>query len=436
MYLSRKLSCTTAIGLFATGLAVSTPVQADWWSRNVAPIGHALDKAKNDTGKAIEKGTQDTGKAIEKGTQDTGKAIEKGTQDTGKAIEKGTQDTGKAIEKGTQDTGKTIEKAVQDTGKAGETVYTFGVREIQGIGDSVSDADKRLKEGKFVDAVWHFTTDPLKHTEENAGKAAQESELVRVAGQIAASAYGGPGGAAAYAAWLTYNQTKDVGLALRVGAITGAAAYATGAVSKIPNVDAAGHVSAGAIAEKTIMAGAIGGVAVAAAGGDKQAIQEGFLKSGGAVLVQSVYEVETKHPLDARVSKGDAYCMATVDPKAACAPPVEAYQLDPDGEPVPGKVDVREVDPRAPHVGTWAKTDEAPIIGTTETSKFMITVSKYPGMNAMALLHDHLSYSLKFDPVTNVWTIVPATVVTYYGTGAPAEDQVRKAAEDGKQNPN
>jgi hypothetical protein len=35
----------------------------------------------------------------------------------------------------------------------------------------------------------------VKHTEENAAKAAQESELVRVAGQIAASAYGGPGGA-------------------------------------------------------------------------------------------------------------------------------------------------------------------------------------------------------------------------------------------------
>jgi hypothetical protein len=44
------------------------------------------------------------------------------------------------------------------------------------------------------------------------------------------------------------------------------------------------------------------------------------------------------------------------------------------------------------------KTGDAPIIGVTETSKFMITVSKYLGMNAMALLHDHLSYTLKFDP--------------------------------------
>lgn len=239
--------------------------------------------------------------------------------------------------------------------------------------------------------------------------------------EIAASAYGGPGGAAAYAAWLTYSQTKDVGLALRVGAITGAAAYATGSVSKLPNNPAA-------IAQKTIMAGAIGGVAVAASGGDKQAIQEGFLKSGGAVMIQSIYETQTTHKLDARISKGNAVCMATLDVKAACAPPIEAYQLDGDGKPIPGTADVRKLDPRIPHVGTWTKPGEAPIIGTGETSRFMITVSKYPGMNAMALWHDHLSYSMNFNGVNNVWTIVPTTAATYYGTGAPAEDKIRDAA--------
>lgn len=361
----------------------------------------------------------------------TGKAVKKGAHDAGKAVEKGAHDTGKAVEKGAHDTGKTIEKAVQDTGKAGETVYKFGVREISGIGSSVRDADKRLREGKVIDALWHFTTDPIVHTEQNAAQAAQESELVRVAGQIAASAYGGPGGAAAYASWLTYNQTKDVGLALRVGAITGAAAYATGGVSKISNAHA------GAIAEKTIMAGAIGGAAVAAAGGDKQSIQEGFLKAGGAVLIQSVYEAQTEHKLDARASKGDAYCMAAVDPTVPCAPPLKAYKLGSDGKPVVTddglpQVNVRRTDPARPHVGRWARPGEAPFFGAGETSQFMITVSKYPGMNAMSLLHDHVSYSMKFDPITTVWTIIPATVVTYYGTGAPAQDQIRKASKHRK----
>lgn len=106
----------------------SLDAHADFWSRNVAPIGHTGEKALHDVGHTGEKALRDTG--------------------------------------------KTIEKAVQDTGTAGETVYKFGVREIQSIGKMASDADKRLKEGKIVDAVWHFATDPLKHTEENAAKAA------------------------------------------------------------------------------------------------------------------------------------------------------------------------------------------------------------------------------------------------------------------------
>jgi hypothetical protein len=359
-----------------------------------------------------------------------GKTVEKAVQDTGKTVEKATQDTGKTVEKATQDTGKTIEQAVHDVGKAGETIYTFGVREIEAIGKSVDAASKRMGEGKFVDAIWHLSTDQLKHTEENAGKAAQESNILRVTGQIAASVYGGPGAAAAYAAWLAYSETKDFGLALKVGLITGAAAYATAGTTKIiPGTDP------GAIAEKTLLAGAIGGAAVAAAGGDKQAMQEGFLRSGGAVLVQSLYEAETHHQLDGRASKGPAYCMAATDPTAPCAPPKEAYELGRDGKPIldrdgQPRVDVRNTDPRAPHVGTWAKPGEAPVIGTQETSAFMITVSKVPGMNAMALLHDDLSYQMAFDPVTKVWTIVPASVVTYYGTGSPAEDRIRETAED------
>ena len=367
--------------------------------------------------------------------EDAGKAIEKGVQNTGKTVEKAAQDTGKTVEKAAQDTGKTIEKAVHDVGEGGEAVYNFGVRQVNSIGETVRKAEERAKEGKFIDAVWHLGTDHLNATQENAAKAAQESDLVRVAGQIAASAYGGPGGAAAYAAWLAYNETGDMGLALRVGAITGAAAWATGGVSDLPNDTAA------EIAQKTIMAGAIGGIAVAAAGGDQQAIQEGFLRAGGSVLVQAVYETQTTHELDARISRGDAYCMAAIDPSAPCAPPIKAYTLDAEGKPVIGedglpKVDVRQTDPMRPHVGQWSRPGEAPVIGSGESSGFMVTVSKYPGMNAMALLHDHVSYAMNFDPITNVWTIVPATAVTYYGTGVPTEDEIRKAATEDAQPPN
>jgi hypothetical protein len=58
----------------------------------------------------------------------------------------------------------------------------------------------------------------------------------------------------------------------------------------------------------------------------------------------------------------------------------------------------------------------------------MITVSKYPGTNAMAVLHDHVSYSLNFNLVTNFWKSFPLQ----RDAGAPAQDQIRKAAQDAK----
>lgn len=386
---------------------------------------NTVEKAVDDTVDTLDKAVDDTLNTTVKAADDIANTADKAVDDTGRTAEKALQDTGTALEKAAQDTGKTIEEAVHDVGDAGVAVYNFGVNQVKSIGENVRSAEERLKEGKFVDAVWHFSTDQLISGQENAAKAAQESELVRVAGQIAASAYGGPGGAAAYAAWLTYNSTGgDISMALKVGAITGAAAWATAGVADMPS----GTIAE--ISQKTIMAGAIGGIAVAAAGGDEQAIQEGFLKAGGAVMIQAVYERETYHELDGRISRGDAYCMASIDVSAPCAPPLKAYKLDSDGNPVvvDGKplVDVTLTDARRPHVGQWVKPGENSFAG--ESSTFMVTISKYPGMNAMALLHDHVSYAYNFDPVTNVWTIIPATVVTYYGTNVETEDAIRDAA--------
>jgi flagellar biosynthesis GTPase FlhF len=136
----------------------------------------ATEKAAEDTRRAAEKAAEDARRAAEKAAEDTRRATEKAAEDTRRAAEKAAQDGGKTLEKAAQDTGKSIEQAVHDVGKAGETIYTFGVREIEAIGKSVDEASKRVGEGKFVDAMWHLSTDQLKHTE-NAGKAAQESNI-------------------------------------------------------------------------------------------------------------------------------------------------------------------------------------------------------------------------------------------------------------------
>jgi hypothetical protein len=140
----------------------------------VQDVGHTAEKATHDVGNTGQKAAQDIGHTTETAAHDVGNSGQKAVQDIGHTTEKGVHDIGDTGQKAVQDSGKTIEKAVHDTGKAGETVYTFGVHEVQGIGESVGDAAKRVKEGKFVDAVWHLATDQLKHTEVNAAKAAQK----------------------------------------------------------------------------------------------------------------------------------------------------------------------------------------------------------------------------------------------------------------------
>ena len=57
-------------------------------------------------------------------------------------------------EKAAHDIGNTGEKAAQDTGVAAATVVRFAGRELQGVGTTLTDAAKRVREGKIVDAIW------------------------------------------------------------------------------------------------------------------------------------------------------------------------------------------------------------------------------------------------------------------------------------------
>jgi hypothetical protein len=418
----------TVIGL---GVAVSVPELAVAWRIELNPVKVIQNvvregtKAVQDVGKTGEKAVQDVGKTGEKAVQDVGKTGEKAVQDIGKTGEKAVQDVGKTGEKALQDVGKTGEKAVQDVGAAGQTIGRFVERELRGVGDSLSNFERRIRDGKVVDAIWHLGTDQVKHTEANAAKSVQESNILNAVAQVAATAYGGPGGAAAYAAWYTYRATGDAEMAIRVALITGATSAGFNAAGKLP-VNTASQIT-----QKTIVTGAIGGLAVAAAGGDADAVRDGFLLSGGMVLIQTGYQKVTDHQIDGRASRGEAYCMATVG--AECSPPQGAYirdaqgniRFDKGGNPL---VDVTKTDPLRPHVGKWAKANETPLIGTGERSASMTAVSRIPGTNAMALFHDQWAVSWDMNAFTSVTTIVPAVVLTYTGTGAPFFNRLEETA--------
>jgi len=413
--LSTTLGITLALPLAGalSGITANEAAACSWACRNI--------------GRPVAQGAQNAGRAVEQAARDTGRAVEQGARDTGRAVEQAARDTGRAVEQGARDTGRAVEQGARDTGVAVQTLGRYAARQVRSQGDAIAGAARRVREGKFVDAVWHLAIDPLRDTERNAALAMQESDVLRAGAQVAASVQGGPPGAAAFAAWYTYRQTGDAELALRVGLISGAASAGFSAVGGLP------ADSAAQVAQKAILSGAVGGLAVAASGGDERAVLEGFVLAGGMVVVQAAYQNVTTHPLDARPAEGAAYCMTSVG--AECSPEARAYvrdsqgniRYDQNGRPL---VDVRATEPRRPHVGTWSSADSAPLVGAGERSASMQAVARVPGMNAMALFHDQWSVSWKMDPVSNVATIPPAVIFTYHGTQAPALQAIRETATE------
>lgn len=391
--------------------------------------GHTLEKAAQDTGNAIEKGAHDTGHTLEKAAHDTGHTLEKAAHDTGHTLEKAAHDTGKAFEKAGQDVAWNIDKGVADTLDAGKAIGRYLERTVAGVGETISEADKRIRDGKIVDAFWHAAIAPFQKGEENLALAVKESELLATVGGVAATAYGGPGGAAAYAAWRTYKETGNVEMAIRTGLLAGASSVAMGAVGGVP------AEGAQQVAAKAAMTGAVGGLAVAAAGGDEDAILEGFLRSGGMVVIQAGYKAGTKgHDLDAKASTLEPYCMATVG--AECSPDLSVFERGPDGKILlngDGKpvVNMGRVPPGTAVVGMAATVEDgAPLFGLTETSKSMVAVSKVPGMNAMGFFHDQWVISWEMPQGANQATIVPAVVLTYNGTDAVYLEHLRQTAKE------
>ncbi len=392
-------------------------------------FGGDADKVTDRAGRVVEN-IQNTKRQA---GADMANAGHQGVQDIGVEWDRGRRRTGDAFTKARKDTVDEVIRTPKNLDRARLALQRYAYRETQGLGDTLTDAERRVRQGKFADAIWHLAVDPLRHTEKNAGRLAQESSIVRAIGQVAATAYGGAPGAAAFAAWYTYSQTKDPELALRVGIITGATSFAFGEVNKIPSteIDALtgkAVISATAVTRKAVIAGAIGGLAVAASGGDKKALRDGFLYSGGTILVQDFYQTVTKHPLDARSSEGEAYAMQSM-PGEPFAPPEEAYIRDSDGTVLLDKdnnplVDVRKTNPLVPHVGRQSGLNNVSIV--SERSAAMTAVSRVPAMNAMALLHDHLAFYFDMNPLTSVGTIAPAIYVTFIGTGTQMYDLIQK----------
>lgn len=309
--------------------------------------------------------------------------------------------------------------------------------------NSIGKAAERFAEGKPLDAIWHITTDSLRDTDKNAAEAARQSRVLQATGTVAASVYGGPAGAAAYTAWLTYHATGNIGDALKAGVIT----YAT--ASALKGLDEIKMTGAEGVAARAALTGAVNGAAVAAAGGNQDQVKAAFGMGVTSVLIREGYRKLTSFELNdqrLRSSTGQAYCLAEVpdasyfnDPSspAGCFAPRDAYVFK------DGKLEMKgdgpqiifsKLDPDRPHVGVWGKENITPYNVVAENSAAMTGVSRLPGWNAMAVAHDVLAEGIEVDILgpanyaTSVATIPPALVLTYVGSGRSVYDMIHDTA--------
>lgn len=387
-----------------------------------------LPKVGGDVGKAGEQAKEaanNAAKEVEKGLENITKEAAIAVNNVAKTLEKADDDIGKNVSKSNEDIKAEIDRAGKDTEQAVSAVGRYMERMGQSVVPALEQAAIRAREGKVIDAVWHLNIAPYQAGSKNAALAMTESSVLNTVAQVAATAYGGPQGAAAYAAWLTYEQTGDAGLAVKVGVIAGAANYA---------MAKAGHMPSNTeyeLMKKTVVTGAIGGTAVAAAGGNEAAVKEAFLKAGAMVVIQDTFKDMTTHDLSGKASEGEPYCVtvATTD----CAPPSEAYVRNPDGSlalddrGVP-KLDVSKMDPKRPMVGL-----KDPKATFNEGNVVMKGISKVPGMNGMAVFHDQWAMKWDMNAFTTPTSIVPAVVLTYWGLGAPYYTDLQKTAVEAKQ---
>lgn len=215
-------------------------------------------------------------------------------------------------DKANKDFTRNLVKAGDDYIDALRAVYHFAEREFKSKGDVLSNADMRLREAKFIDAFWHIGTEQISLTNMHANLATQESAWLDQAVQAAITAYSGPAGAAAYAAWKAYNLSNgDIGLALKAGVYAYALSAGGGKVSQMPTG------TAGEVFKKAAVTGAMGGLAVAASGGSTEESLDAFVRSGGAVVVQAgqdyaqkkYVDPAAKNYFDPAKAKLDSFCM-------------------------------------------------------------------------------------------------------------------------------
>jgi hypothetical protein len=419
----RRIGCTISVPVGTprgspvpvSPIPLPEPIQ-----KEVDKLGEGASHIENlggDIVKTFQKAGGDTVRTLQKAGGDAFATIHKAGDDSFKTMYKARGDAAATYVKAWRDVGEGAKQSFDDAVDAGKAVANYVWNQANAPIDAARNAEKRLRDGKVVDAMWGAATEPLKSSEENFFQATQESEWLDKAAGSAAAVYGGPGGAAAYAAWSTYRRTGNADMALLAGVGAGVTHQMGGSIAQMPTG------TTGEIIKKAAMAGAAGGISVAAAGGDEQAIKDGFLKSAGAVLVQGGSDKLKAYSPEA----GDAYetvqCISARDvdclSKTTWARDAGGKILyDRNGKP---RIDPRRLDP-SQYVGKWSGLDPQSPEG--KKNEFIAQISKLPEMEAIPLLKNKWVLTWNLGEKQDIPYKAPTVVLTYVGKDAPFTSKV------------
>lgn len=376
----------------------------------------SVQRLGQDTLTTVQKAGGDTVRTLETGGGDTIRTVVKAGDDSVKTVVKAGNDASATYVKSWKDLGEQTKRSFDDAVEAGQAVANYSANQLKAQQAAVENAGKRIREGKVVDAMWGMGTEPLQSTEANFAKATQESKVVAAAAATAAATYGGPAGAAAYAAWSTYKATGDADMALRAGLLAAATAQSGASVAGMPQGTTV------EVLKKAAMAGAAGGIAVAASGGDEQAIKEGFLKSGGAVLVQYSRNTAEAYSPEARDAWDTVQCLSARDidclSGTAWARDAKGKILyESNGKP---RLNTSKLE------GAWTSLNPSSEDGIR--NEFITEISKLPNSKVIPLLNNKWALTWTIGDAPTIKHGEPTVVLTYTGKNPPFISRVTYGA--------
>lgn len=376
----------------------------------------------DDTLTTIQNSAGDLVQTLQKANGDVIATLQKAGEDTVRTIYTAANDATVTYFKSWRDIGEQGKRSFDDAVDAGNAAAHYVENQAKSEIDGLDIVAKGVQDGKIIDAMWKAGTERLRSGEANFAKATQESTVINSAAASAAVAYGGPGGAAAYAAWSTYRQTGNADMALRAGLLAALSSQNGASVPQMP----AGTTDE--IFRKAAMAGAAGGLAAAAEGGDEQSIKDGFLRSSGKVLVQGGAEKLKAYSPKANDAYQAVQCISARDVDCLSKTKIGTQiQYDESGKP---RIDPSVMDPNN-YIGKWSRIDPKSAEG--QINAIIAQTSKLPKTKAIPILKNKWVLTWTLGNEEDIKNAQPTVVLTYVGDKPPfiskvSYDESRKSS--------